>query len=108
MKGEQIRLLVRAKQDSQSHAPQPTPMEEDEFGTGNDAVTVNRSNWSQLWQQLGTTWPSSAKSEFPLATGSTTQWAAAAKGEPAKLVRLLQRLPYPDELLTAVAEPALQ
>ncbi|KAE9032084.1 hypothetical protein PR002_g9366 [Phytophthora rubi] len=108
VEGEQIRQIVRKKLEHQTEVDGTTAMVEANQPELQKEQQVTRDAWPELWQKLATYWPTSAQAPYPLERSSTEQWIATAKREPTKLIRMVQRFPFPEELMVTLSTKVLE
>ncbi|EEY64348.1 uncharacterized protein PITG_02926 [Phytophthora infestans T30-4] len=52
-------------------------------------------------------WPSTAKSPYPLEQSTEEEWIHTAREEPTMLLHMVQRFPFPEELMASLSDKTL-
>lgn len=100
--GEQIRQVLRTRDALHEHDGDAVMSDVSTQLVIRDPANT-RDSWTELWKKHGEAWPDSAAAVYPQVHSSPDEWITVAQREPKLLLLMVQRFPYPAEVLNALA-----
>ncbi|KAG1712417.1 hypothetical protein DVH05_000165 [Phytophthora capsici] len=101
---EQIRQSVRSRLENEQHSNMSEEMIVD---TNPPIRGFSRPDWPHMWVSLATEWPTDSSRHFPRPGTSQEEWEATAIQEPERLMELLQKFPFPQEIMMILSGKVL-